>query len=120
MDDLPVRDINEPVRYLHQQAILQLYKIMDTLRVELREAYHVSILLFSDHCWRYHPSSRPSFVIAKGRLAEVAFNAEEPTKRLELKIMKRYAVAEQMLAETAIWHAYKMLVLHPDRGRPTD
>lgn len=120
MDDLPVRDLNQPERYLHQQAILQLYKIMDSLRVELREAYHVSILLFSDHCWRYHAASRPNFILAKGKLAEVAFTLEEPTRKLEQKIMKRYGVSELLLAETAIWHAYKMLIIHPVHGRPTD
>ncbi len=105
---------------MHQQAILQLYKIMDTLRVELREAYHLSILLFSDHCWRYYQSRSPRFILAKGKLASVSFNAELPTKKLEHRLMGRYGVSEQVLAETAIYHTFKMLVLHPDRGRPTD
>lgn len=120
MDDLPIRDLEETERYFHQQAILQLYKIMDTLRVELREAYHIAILLFNDHCWRYHPSSRPRFVLAKGRLAAASFHTEKPTRRLEHRLITRYQVTEQMLAETAIWHAYKMLVLHPERGKPTN
>jgi len=105
---------------MHQQAILQLYKIMDSLRVELREAYHLSILLFSDHCWRYYQHRPPRFITAKGKIEGVSFNAEEPTKRLERKLMSRFGVSEQVLAETSIYHAFKMLVLHPDRGRPTD
>jgi len=120
MDDFPVRNLGDPERYLHQQAILQLYKIMDTLRVELREAYHIAILLYSDHCWRYFSSGMPPFISARGKLGVVSFTMEAPTKRLEQKLMSRYGVTEQVLAETAIQHAFKMLVLHPDRGKPSD